>query len=97
MVDQEQTRKVLAAFERKRVQYVIFGAVALILQGLARAAEELDVFVAPTEESIGRFCAALTVVFDDPHIEEITARTCSETTPPCSTSPQPGTLGGRMP
>jgi hypothetical protein len=72
-VDYEQAREVLAAFEREGVQYVIFGAVALNLQGLARATEDLDVFVAPTEENIRRLRAALTSVFDDPHIEEITA------------------------
>jgi hypothetical protein len=72
-VDYEQTRAVLAALEREGVQYVIFGAVALNLQGLARATEDLDVFVAPTEENVGRLRAALLSVFDDPHIEEITA------------------------
>ena len=32
----------LSAFQRERVEYVIFGAVALNLQGLARATEDLD-------------------------------------------------------
>lgn len=72
-MDYEQTRKVLAAFEREGVQYVIFGAVALNLQGLARATEDLDVFVAPTEENVRRLRAALMSVFDDDNIEEITA------------------------
>ena len=72
-MDYEQTRKVLSALEREGVEYVIFGAVALNLQGLARATEDLDIFVAPTEENIRRLRAALTSVFDDPHIEEITA------------------------
>jgi hypothetical protein len=72
-VDYDQTRKVLAAFEREGVQYVIFGAVALNLQGLARATEDLDVFVAPTEENIRRLRTALMSVFEDAHIEEITA------------------------
>jgi hypothetical protein len=72
-VDYEQTREVLSAFEREGVEYVIFGAVALNLQGLARATEDLDVFVAPTEENVRRIRVALMSVFDDPHIEEITA------------------------
>lgn len=72
-MDYEQTREVLAAFERERVEYVIFGGVALNLQGLARATEDLDVFVAPTEENIRRLRTALASVFDDPHIDEITA------------------------
>jgi hypothetical protein len=72
-VDYEQTRAVLAAFEREGVEYVIFGAVALNLQGLARATEDLDVFVAPTEDNLRRLRAALMSVFEDPHIDEITA------------------------
>ena len=72
-MDYEQTREVLAAFEREGVEYVIFGGVALNLQGLARATEDLDVFVAPTEENIRRLRTALASVFDDPHIDEITA------------------------
>jgi hypothetical protein len=72
-VDYEQTRKVLSALEREGVEYVIFGGVALNLQGLARATEDLDVFVAPKEENIRRLRAALMSVFGDPHIEEITA------------------------
>jgi hypothetical protein len=35
-MDYELTREVLAAYERQRVRYVIIGAVALNLQGLAR-------------------------------------------------------------
>lgn len=69
----DRTREALSAFEREGVQYVIFGAVALNLQGLARATEDLDVFVAPTEDNIRRLRVALMSVFDDPHIEEITA------------------------
>jgi hypothetical protein len=43
------------------------------LQGLPRATEDLDVFVAPTEDNIRRLRKALASVFTDPHIEEITA------------------------
>jgi hypothetical protein len=73
-MDYEQTREVLAAFERLGVRYVIFGAVALNLQGLARATQDLDVFIAPEKENIERLRAALKMVFnDDPHLDEITA------------------------
>jgi hypothetical protein len=72
-MDYEQTREVLKAFETEGVQYVIFGAVALNLQGLARATLDLDVFIAPRRENIDRLKAALKTVFDDPHLDEITA------------------------
>ena len=41
-MDYDKTREVLAAFEREGVRYVIVGAVALNLQGLARATEKED-------------------------------------------------------
>jgi hypothetical protein len=72
-VEYDQIRAVLSAFEREGVEYVIFGGVALNLQGLARATEDLDVFVAPTEDNVRRLRAALMSVFEDAHIEEITA------------------------
>ena len=72
-MEYELVRRVLSALEAEGVDYVVIGAVALNLQGLARATEDLDIFVAPTEENIRRLRAALLAVFDDPHIEEITA------------------------
>jgi hypothetical protein len=64
---------VLEAFEREGVRYVIFGGVALNLQGLARATQDLDVFIAPDAENIERLKTALKTVFHDPHVDEITA------------------------
>lgn len=72
-MDFETTREVLAAFEREGVVYAIVGAVALNLHGLARATQDLDIFVAPSADNIERLRNALRRVFDDPHIDEITA------------------------
>jgi hypothetical protein len=72
-MDIEQTTRVLAALERERVQYVVFGAVALAVHGLPRATEYLDLFIAPDRDNIARLKAALCSVFDDPCIDEITA------------------------
>ncbi|TNF76844.1 MAG: hypothetical protein EP299_05095 [Acidobacteria bacterium] len=72
-MDYDKTREVLAAFEREGVRYVIIGAVALNLQGLARATEDLDIFVEPEAANIDRLKAALKSVFQDPHVDEITA------------------------
>jgi len=72
-MDYDKTREVLAALERQGVRYVIIGAVALNLQGLARATEGLDLFVEPDAGNIGRLRAALMSVFEDPHVNEITA------------------------
>jgi hypothetical protein len=72
-VDYELTKRVLAEFERHQVDYVVFGAVAVNLQGLARATEDLDVFIAPRRENVERLKSALRAVFDDPNIDEISA------------------------
>lgn len=64
---------VLAAFEREQVEYAIFDAAALNLHGLARFTEDLDVFLAPSAANIERLRRALSSVFDDPSIAEITA------------------------
>jgi Nucleotidyl transferase AbiEii toxin, Type IV TA system len=72
-VDYDRTREVLAALEREQVRYVVFGGVALNLQGLARATEDLDIFVEPTADNVERLRRALMSVFDDPHLAEITA------------------------
>lgn len=72
-MDYDRIRDVLKAFEGEGVVYVIFGGVALNLHGLARATEDLDVFVAPTPANIDRLRNALQGVFHDPHLDEITA------------------------
>jgi hypothetical protein len=72
-VDYDLVRQVFAALEEHGVRYAVFGAVALNVHGLARFTEDLDVFVEPTRENIERLRMALHAVFDDPHIDEITA------------------------
>jgi len=72
-VDFELTKRVLAALEKERVRYIVFGGVAINLHGLARATEDLDVFIAPSEENVERLKSALRAVFDDPSIDEITS------------------------
>jgi hypothetical protein len=69
----EMVRRVLEAFEAEGVDYVVFGAAAINLLGLARATEDLDVFIAPTPDNVERLKRALHRVFDDPHIDEISS------------------------
>ena len=73
-MDFDVLKRVLAAFEARGVTYTIFGAVALNLHGLARATEDLDIFIAPEAANIDRLKLALRDVFDDPEIESITAQ-----------------------
>lgn len=55
------------------VRYAVVGGVAINLHGLARATADIDLFVSPDEANVGRLRTALHAVFDDAHIEEITA------------------------
>lgn len=72
-MDYDATRAVLTALERHGVRYAVFGAVALNLHGLARFTEDLDLFIEPDRENVGRLVAALGDVFDDPCVNEISA------------------------
>ena len=72
-MDFDTLKDVLAAMEHHAVRYVIFGAAALNVHGLARFTEDLDIFVAPDHENVERLKNALRSVFDDPHIDEISS------------------------
>lgn len=72
-VDEERLRAVFLALSEQRVEYAVFGAVALGLHGLARATADLDLFIRPNAENIDRLKAALHSIFEDPNIEDIVA------------------------
>ena len=72
-MDLEPTMKVLQALQREEARYVVVGAVALNLLGLARMTRDLDIFVDPASENVERVKRALSSVFSDPHIDEISA------------------------
>ncbi len=69
----EAVMRVLAALETAKVEYVVIGGVAINFHGVARATEDIDVFIAPEPENVARLRAALHSVYDDPSIDEITA------------------------
>ena len=72
-VDEDRLRAVFNALSEQRVEYAVFGAVALGLHGLARATADLDLFIRPDAQNVERLKAALRMIFEDPHIEDITA------------------------
>lgn len=68
----EKIPDVLRALAEEHVDYVLIGAVAMMAHGLVRATEDLDFFVRPDPDNIGRLRAALRRVFpDDRAIDEI--------------------------
>jgi hypothetical protein len=52
---------------------VLVGAVALTLHGIVRATEDIDLFIRPERDNVERLRRALTSVWDDPDIAQITA------------------------
>ena len=72
-MDFDVLKRVLAGLEARGVRYAVFGAVALTIHGLARATEDLDLFVEPDASNIERLRMALHDAIDDPDIDDITA------------------------
>ena len=62
-MDHQLLLAVLRALNENRVEYVVVGAVALGFNGLARATEDLDLFVQPTSENVERLRAALSTIW----------------------------------
>jgi len=69
----DPARRVLEALEREKVDYAVFGGIAINIHGLARATQDLDIFIAPEAANVERLKRALRAVFGDPEIEEIRA------------------------
>lgn len=53
------------------VDYVIVGGIALLLHGVARATEDIDIFIKPAADNIIKIKKALKSVWNDNSIEEI--------------------------
>ena len=69
----DEAMRILAAFERHGVAYVLVGSMAMAAQGIVRATRDIDVFVSADELNVARLKAALNELFDDPSIEVIAA------------------------
>ena len=68
-----EAMRILAAFERHGVAYVLVGSMAMAAQGIVRATRDIDVFVAADPSNVELLKAALREVFDDPEIDCISA------------------------
>lgn len=66
--------RVLRAFDREGLEYVLIGAAAMGFHGLVRATEDLDLFIRATAENVERLKRALRTAYDgDPSVDEIRA------------------------
>jgi hypothetical protein len=84
--------RVIASLNQAGVDYIVVGGVALNLHGLVRATEDLDLFVRPDPENVERLRRALSAVWDDPEIEQITAEDLCGDFPVIRYGPPEGTL-----
>lgn len=64
--------RVLQAFNKYSVDYILIGGVALILYGYQRLTRDVDIFVKMTSDNILNLRKALYFVFNDTSIDEIT-------------------------
>jgi hypothetical protein len=72
-VDRDEILRVLRAFNDAGLEYALIGATAMGFHGLVRATEDVDLMIRPTADNVARLRVALRAVYDDPHIEQITA------------------------
>ena len=70
-MDFERFLDLLRALAREEVDYVLIGGVALNLHGIVRATEDVDLFIRPTEDNVGRLKRALRSLWNDPEIDQI--------------------------
>lgn len=64
---------VLRALHRRGARYVLVGGGAVILHGLPRLTQDIDLFLPTDAANLGRVKDALRDVFEDPAIDEIRA------------------------
>ncbi|MFH0975664.1 MAG: nucleotidyl transferase AbiEii/AbiGii toxin family protein [Spirochaetota bacterium] len=63
--------EILEALEKEKVEYILIGGFAIILYGLPRLTEDIDLFIKQDDNNISRLKHALLSVFADESINEI--------------------------
>ena len=71
-LDKEFVR-ICDAFNKYEVKYVVIGGFAIIIHGLPRTTEDIDLFVENSVENIEKLKSALKSLYNDPSIDEITS------------------------
>ena len=64
--------QIAVSLEKEKVDYSLIGGFAMVLHGLPRMTQDLDVFVRPDRENVKRLIRALKKVFKDEELERIT-------------------------
>jgi hypothetical protein len=74
----ERFLQVIDALEAEEVDYVLIGGFAMVLHGLPRATQDIDLFVKPVPYNLEKFTMALDSVFHDENIYGITLEELSK-------------------
>ena len=64
--------KIIDALEKEKVDYILIGGFAMVLYGMPRATQDIDIFIKCREENIERLQRALYSVFNNKNVFEIT-------------------------
>jgi len=73
-MDRDEMLRVLRAFDREGLDYVLIGAAAMGFHGVVRATEDLDLFIRATAENVERLKRAFRAAYaNDPNIDGIRA------------------------
>ena len=68
----QQFLGIINALNQYKVEYIVIGGVAVIIHGLPRLTQDLDILIKMVPENIGRLREALHSIFSDKDIDEIT-------------------------
>lgn len=74
----ERFLEVIDALEAEGVDYVLIGGFAMVLHGLPRVTQDIDIFVKPVQDNVERLTRAFDSVFHDESINEITLEELSK-------------------
>ncbi len=64
--------EVIDALEKEQVDYILIGGFAMVLYGMPRATQDIDIFIENREENVDRLQKALFKLFNDKNVFEIT-------------------------
>lgn len=64
--------EIIDSLEKEKVDYILIGGFAMVLYGMPRATQDIDIFIKLREENIERLQKALYTVFNNKDVFEIT-------------------------
>ena len=68
----DKVKRIIDAFNKNNVEYIIIGGYAVILHGFLRATEDLDIIIKLSSENVAKLQHSLKTVYDDSDVDLIT-------------------------